>query len=269
MQKPPTLKLEIPNLELPKEKLRAYDIEGHIYPSVTSILSYVFGLPSEMGNWISKHSALRALRELRARTKAGEKPTQELLVKIAQTERHRLLKEAQLKGTTVHTWIEEFFNGKAPKDIPTEYAGYWKAFEKFYSFYPVEPLSQEEVVFSHPYKFAGRMDFYGTWMRGGELRRVLIDFKTSNFLQSQYGLQLAAYKQCLEETERPVDDCFILKLQSHGRYEFVPFTERFDDFLLARKLFSWKVKMETPEFELAFTPQEAIEVLSKEIKTPG
>ena len=244
---------------LPSEKLRAYQIDGHIYPSVTSVLSYTFGMPMEMANWIAKNSALRALREQRAAKKAGKKLTQDALVKIAMTERFRLLKESQIKGTTLHTWVEQFYTtGQSPKEIGKAYQGYWNSFLRFNEFFPMTPILQEKVVFSHEYKFAGRMDFYGILNHQGQEKRVLVDFKTSNFLRSDYGLQLAAYKHCLETMGYPVDETYILHLRSHGFYEFVKFDEPLETFLNARKLFSWKVKRDNPEFEMAATPDEYI-----------
>jgi len=249
-------------VETPKDKLRVYRIDGHDYPSVTSIISYVFGMPPEMMTWVARNSALRALREQRAAKKAGKKITQKQLVELALTERHRLLKESQLKGTTVHTLIEKFYtNGEEPQTIEKKYQGYWNSFKRFKEFFHVVPILQETVVYSHKYKFAGRMDFYGTLQRQGQKKRVLIDFKTSNFLKSEYGLQLAAYKHCLETMGYPVDETYILHLRSHGFYEFVKFDEPLERFVWARKLFSWKANLEKPEFELAWTPEEAISKL--------
>lgn len=249
-----------------KEKLRAYRIDGHDYPSVTSVISYVFGSPPELMGWVAKNSILRALREQRAALKVGKKLTQKVLVEIGCTERHRLLKEAQLKGTTIHTWAEQFYDkGTIPQDVPRGYDGYWKGFEKFNAYFKFIPILQETVVYSHEYKFAGRMDAYGILSHGGTEKRVLVDFKTSNFLRSDYGLQLAAYKHCLESMGYSVDECYILHLRSHGMYEFVKYNDDIEDFISVRRLFDWKKQREQPEFELALTPDEAIEKL----KTPG
>jgi hypothetical protein len=249
-----------------KEKLRAYRVEGHDYPSVTSVISYVFGMPEEMMNWVAKNSILRALREQRAGLKAGKKLTQKELVAIGSTERHRLLKEAQLKGTTVHTWAEKYYtNGENPQDIPKEYKGYWDSFQRFNEYFKLEPILQETVVYSHECRFAGRMDFYGTLTHQGQEKRVLVDFKTSNFLRSDYGLQLAAYKHCLESMGYPVDECYILHLCRHGFYEFVKYNDDIEDFVSVRRLFDWKRQREQPEFELALEPKEFID----KIKTAG
>jgi hypothetical protein len=223
-------------------------------------------MPPEMMNWVAKNSILRALREQRAALKAGKKLTQKELVAIGSTERHRLLKEAQLKGTTIHTWAERYYNThESPTEIPKEYKGYWDSFERFNAYFKLTPLLQETVVYSHEYKFAGRMDFYGTLSQQGENKRVLVDFKTSNFLRSDYGLQLAAYKHCLESMGYPVDECYILHLCSHGFYEFVKFDDPLENFLDARRLFDWKKQREQPEFELAWTLEEAI----TKLKTPA
>lgn len=254
------------NEQKQKEKLRAYRIDGHDYPSVTSIISYVFGMPPEMMGWVAKNSILRALREQRAGLKVGKKLTQKDLVAIGSTERHRLLKEAQLKGTTVHTWAENFYtNGETPIDISKEYKGYWDSFQRFNEYFRLTAILQETVVYSHEYRFAGRMDFYGVLNHQGVEKRVLVDFKTSNFLRSDYGLQLAGYKHCLESMGYPVDECYILHLRSHGMYEFVRFDDKLEDFISVRRLFDWKKQREQPEFELAWSPTEAIEKLKENV----
>jgi hypothetical protein len=235
-------------------KLRLYPVGETYYPSVTAILSYTLGLNDEMMNWVARNSALRALRENRAALKEGKKKTQKELVDLALTERHRLVGESQLKGTTVHGWVEDFYNGKMPTDIPKNYQGYWNSFLKFNDYFPLKPLIQEKIVHSDEYKYAGRVDFVGTMTQNGVEKTLLVDFKTSNFLKAEMGLQLTAYKHCLETMGYKIDETYILHLTSGGFYDFVKFDEPLENFLLVRKLFDWKVEKENPEFELA--PQE-------------
>lgn len=217
-----------------------------------------------MMDWAAKNALLRALRYQRASIKQGKKPTQKELLEVGLQARHLLLKEAQLKGTTVHTWAEDFYNtGKVP-ELLKGYEGYWKSFEKFNTYFNLKPILQETVLYSHEFAFAGRMDFYGILKVGEIEKRVLVDFKTSNMLHWSYGLQLAAYKHCLEQMGYPVDECYILHLRSHGFYEFVEFKEPFELFLKARDLFDAKATFEHPEFELAVEPKEFIQKL----KTP-
>lgn len=251
----------------PQEKLRAYKIDGHIYPSVTSVISYVGGLPPEMKDWIARNSALRMWREIKLAAKEGRKPTQKELLELAMDEPRRLLKDSQIKGVTLHKWAEDWFNGLGdPKEIPKEYQGYWNSFTRWTEYFPIKMLLQEEVLFSHKYKYAGRMDLYGTLSHEGKNKRVLVDFKTSN-IRSDYtwGLQLAAYKKCLETMGYPVDECYIMWMRSHGFYEFILYDDPFDHFLKVREAFTDKVKKKNPEFELAFTPEEFI----SKIKTTG
>lgn len=252
--------------ELKKEKLRAYRVGEHDYPSVTTVLSYVFGLPPEMKKWLSRNASLAVARAQRLAAKEKRKITQKALVEIGIAEPERLLKLAQLKGTTVHKWAEEYYNSKAvPNDIPKDYQGYWNSFLRFNEYFKCTPILQEIVVSADDIKIAGRLDWYGTLLHQGQEKKIIIDFKTSNFLRSDYGLQLAAYKHCLEAMGYPVDECYILHLCSHGFYEFVKYNDDIEDFISVRRLFDWKKQREQPEFELAWTPTEAIEKL----KTPG
>lgn len=239
------------------QKLRAYKIVdengiAHYYPSVTAILSYV--MPPDLKKWAARNSALRVAREYRAAIKEKRKITQKELVALGLDEPEKMMKASQVRGVAVHKYAEDYFNNAPLDEVPKELQGYVDSFLKWCQFYPCKVILQEEVLYSHKYKFAGRMDFYGE-LNG---RKVLIDFKTANFAHPDWGLQLAAYKECLESMGYPVDDTYILHLKSHGFYEFIKFNDAFDLFLDVRKLFAWKVKAENPEFELALTPDDYI-----------
>jgi hypothetical protein len=218
-----------------------------------------------MLNWTARNSALRALREQRKAVKEGRKVTQKELVDLALTERGRMVKESQVKGTTIHTWVEEFYNGQEPKDIPKNYQGYWNSCVRFNEYFPLKPLVQEQVVYSHEYGYAGRLDFVGTMTQQGVDTLVLVDFKTSNFLKWEYGLQLAAYKECLLKMGHNIDETYILHLRSGGFYDYVKYDDSLQDFLDVKKVFDLKVRKEEPEFELALSPDEYLERQHEEV----
>lgn len=244
---------------IPNNTLRAYkvpDEQGnwHAYPSVTSILSYV--MPPDLKKWAAKNSALAVARAQRQAVKDGMKLTQKQLVEIGLYEPFRMMKASQVRGVAVHQFAEDYFNGITPTPVSEDLQGYVDSFLRWTEFYKCKAILQEEVLFSHKYKFAGRMDFYGTMLHEGKEKRVLIDFKTANFPHSDWGLQLAAYAQCLIDLGFPVDEMYILHLKSKGYYDFLRFDDSFQDFLSLRKVFAWKAKAEKPEFEFALPPDE-------------
>lgn len=212
-------------------------------------------MPPDLKKWAARNSALAVARAVRAAKKEGETLTQKELVAIGLYEPYRMMAESQVRGVAVHQYAEDYFNNKPPEEVPKDLQGYVDSFLKWCEYYPCEAIMQEEVLYSHEFKFAGRMDFYGIMHHEGKEKRVLIDFKTSNFPHPEWGLQLAAYKQCLVDLGFPVDECYILHLKSKGFYEFYKFDDPFSLFLDVRKLFSWKAQAEKPEFELALPPK--------------
>jgi hypothetical protein len=138
--------------------------------------------------------------------------------------------------------------GKDPEEIETEYNGYYQAFASFNEDYELEPVLQEVQVWSDKYRFAGRIDFYGVIKKGDFSQRVLIDFKTSNFLKPDMGLQLSAYRHCLEEQGHKVEAMYILHLKKDGTYNLVKYDEDFENFLNVRKVFKWKASHNRPDF---------------------
>lgn len=216
-------------------------------------------MPPDLKKWSAKNSALAVARANRQAIKDGVKLTQKQLVEIGTYEPYRLMKLSQVRGVAVHQYAEDFFNDLTPTPVIEDLQGYIDGFLKWNEYYKCKAIMQEEVLYSHRFKYAGRMDFYGTMQHEGKEKRVLIDFKTANFPHSDWGLQLAAYKQCLVDLGYPVDETYILHLMSKGYYDFIKFDDKFDDFLSVRKVFAWKARAEKPEFEFALPPKVFLE----------
>lgn len=197
----------------------------------------------EIVKWSVKESANAIYRAVADAKKLGEKiPTKKHLLEIGEAERLRLLRMAGKKGTAVHNYT------LTPSlDAPEEYQAYYTAFENFVEENPLTPILQERVICSHTFKFAGRFDNYcELWGK-----KVLIDYKTSNYLRSEYGLQLAAYAHCLIKAGYPVDATYILHLKKDGTWNLVKYQDLFEDFLVIREAFARKVAIEKPPFEIA------------------
>ena len=133
-----------------------------------------------------------------------------------------IVRKASEEGTQVHEMIENYLNGKElnfldEHDNPRYNPDVWQMFIKFVDWweeYKPTLIEAEVHLFSDKYKVAGTCDL--VCELNGEL--WIIDFKTSNHLQTTYDLQTAVYAQCFEECfGKKVDRTGILWLKSSKR----------------------------------------------------
>ena len=172
---------------------RYYRRNGKYYPSITYILSY-YPKGKFFEDWLKKvgYSADWIVK------KAGE------------------------EGTQVHEMIEDYLNGKELNFL-SESGGVlydptvWQMFLRFVDFwetYKPTLLETEVHLFSDKLKVAGTCDLVceidnEVW---------IVDFKTSNHLQTTYDLQTAVYAQCYEECfGKKADKLGVLWLKSSKR----------------------------------------------------
>ena len=174
---------------------RYYRRNGEFYPSVTYVLNcYPKGKHFE--DWLKRHGY-----------------TADYVVRKAAEE-----------GTAVHELIEEYFEGNEmrylnDKGNPKFKPDIWRMFLKFVNFwetYKPTLVETETHLFSDELKIAGTVDL--VCEIGGE--RWIIDFKTSNHMQTTYELQGAVYAQCYEECYgKKIDRVGMLWLKSKSRGE--------------------------------------------------
>jgi hypothetical protein len=174
---------------------RYYRRNGEFYPSVTYVLNcYPKGKHFE--DWLKRHGY-----------------TADYVVKKAAEE-----------GTAVHELIEEYFEGNEmrylnDKGNPKYNPNIWKMFLKFVDFwetYKPTLIETETHLFSDKLKIAGTVDL--VCEIGDE--RWIIDFKTSNHMQTTYELQGTVYAQCYEECfGKKIDRVGMLWLKSRSRGE--------------------------------------------------
>lgn len=93
------------------------------------------------------------------------------------------------------------------------------SFFEWKSRHEIEPIKCEEAMVSEELKYGGTIDCY--CMLDGV--PTLLDFKTGKAIYDEYFVQLAAYKNLLEELDLPVQQCRILRI---GRDETEGFEER-------------------------------------------
>ena len=163
---------------------RYYQRNGEYYPSITYVLSY-YPKGKFFEDWLKKvgYNADYIVK------KAGE------------------------EGTQVHEMIEEYLEGKELNFLnsnghPQYDPNVWQMFLKFVEWweeYNPTLIETEVHLFSDKLKVAGTCDL--VCEINDEL--WIIDFKTSNNLQTTYDLQTAIYGECYKE-------CFGKKADRYG-----------------------------------------------------
>tara|TARA_R110002020_G_scaffold231891_4_gene443069 strand:+ start:3271 stop:4032 length:762 start_codon:yes stop_codon:yes gene_type:complete len=171
---------------------RYYKRNGEYYPSITYVLS-CYPKGKHFQDWLKKvgYSANYIVK------KAGE------------------------DGTQVHEMIEDYLNGKElnflEHGIPMYDPNIWQMFLRFVDWwetYKPTLLETEVHLFSDKIKVAGTCDL--VCEIEGEV--WVIDFKTSNNLQTTYELQTAIYTECYKECfNKMADRQGILWLKSSKR----------------------------------------------------
>ncbi len=215
--------------------------------SVTSIIGFVFGVSDFIVKWSVKVAANRMWKEVLEAKADNKTPSKKRLIELAEQERIYLFKQSGIKGTIVHNGVDKHLETGKEQDIHEDFKGYYQAAINFITKENVIPILREQKVFNKYYGYAGRFDLYAElWGR-----KVLIDFKTSHHLSSNYGLQLAAYAACLGGLGYRVDRCYILHLKEDGNYTLVRYQDGFQDFLDVLKVFNRKVLLDKPKFNWA------------------
>jgi len=133
-----------------------------------------------------------------------------------------IVKKAAEEGTQVHEMCEAYLNGEelnflTPSGNPRYHPDVWQYFLRFVDFWETHnpTLIETEVhLFSDKLKVAGTCDL--VCEIDGEL--WIIDFKTSNHIQTTYDLQAAVYGQMYKECYgKEADRYGILWLKSKSR----------------------------------------------------
>jgi hypothetical protein len=147
------------------------------------------------------------------------------LKKVGYASEH-IVRKAADQGTQTHEMIEEFLNGEelnflSPSGNPQYDPLVWQMFLRFVDFweeYNPKLIETEVHLFSDKIKVAGTCDMVCEIEIDGKTELWIIDFKTSNHLQTTYDLQTAIYGKCYEECYGKTADRYgVLWLKSSKR----------------------------------------------------
>jgi hypothetical protein len=222
---------------------RYYRRNGEYYPSITYVLSY-YPKGRHFEDWLKK---------------------------VGYASEH-IVKKAGEDGTKVHDMIDIYLRGEElnflTEDLKPKYnSDVWQMFLRFVDFwetYKPKLIETEVHLFSDEIKVAGTCDMVCEIEIEGKTELWIIDYKTSNHLQTTYDLQTAIYGKCYQECYGKIADRYgILWLKSSKRkaakgkiqgknwemYESDrPQEENLDIFMTVKKLFDLENPTHSPLF---------------------
>jgi hypothetical protein len=176
---------------------RYYRRNGKYYPSITYVLQY-YPKGKFFEDWLKK---------------------------VGYASEH-IVRKAGEQGTETHEMIESYLNGEELNFLSASgYPQYdplvWQMFLRFVDFwetYKPKLIETEVHLFSDQIKVAGTCDMVCEIEINGKTELWIIDFKTSNHLQTTYDLQTAIYGKCYEECYgKKADRYGVLWLKSSKR----------------------------------------------------
>ena len=222
---------------------RYYRRNGNYYPSVTYVLSY-YPKGKFFEDWLKKVGYASDY----------------------------IVKRAGEEGTQVHEMIESYLEGEELMFLntfgrPQYHPEVWQMFLRFVDWweeYNPTLIETEVHLFSDKLKVAGTCDMVCEITIDGKTELWIIDYKTSNHLQTTYDLQTAVYGKCYEECYgKKADRYGILWLKSSKRkpaqgkmqgkgWEMYESSrtqeENLDIFLTVKKLFDLENPRHSPVF---------------------
>jgi len=155
--------------------------------------------------------------------------------RVGAEEANKISTKAANRGTKVHKICEDYINNEIPELKMQMMMPDLK--EMFFKIKPIideklgDVYSQEQALYSHKLKIAGRVDLIGMW--NGKLS--VIDFKTSNRQKEEeniqnYFMQCTAYALMFSElTGMWIDDIVVLIATEEGEAQI--FERRIDDYV--------------------------------------
>lgn len=183
--------------------MRWYQIDGQLYPSVTTILGII------------RRPYLERWRG-----------------NLGNEEADRVLAEAGDIGTRVHDGCEAINMGREWYATDAQTEAMIRAYEDWYKSTVKRVLVAETPVICRTYRYAGRLDLLAV-LKGDKLP-TLIDIKTGNSVYQDVPLQLAAYKHALEQAGFRIKRRLVVHVDKRepGRLTTIEYEDHDQDFRL-------------------------------------
>jgi hypothetical protein len=207
-------------------KSHLYDVssEGECarYPSVTGFLS-VINKPA-LVPW-AKREALASVESALLKRLDGKnlakiilnKPWIETILKEAKKRPEQIKDEAADLGTKAHAFIDLIIHGREPESVPEAIEGPVQSFRDWWMKSGIELVAGDTKVASVEHGYGGSLDALGR--RNGKL--IILDWKTSSGIWTEYALQVAAYAQAFRETYGlPVEEAVIVRFGKKPPIDF-------------------------------------------------
>ncbi len=186
--------------------LRLYEVDGALYPSVTSILS-VISKPN-LVTW-ARRTTIEAIRSALDGDGPYSREWLESVLEMASQEPERVRDLAAQRGASIHEAVARALSG-LPYDPAWE--GHVQAALRFLAAQGLQVVASEQVLVSKRHGFAGTCDV--ATEAGRSL--VLLDWKTGG-LFPEMALQLGAYSLAIEEMiGQPVTQGYLVALRERG-----------------------------------------------------
>jgi hypothetical protein len=202
--------------KIDRDESHAYTVEYKgkitVLPGVTGILDIVGSKDkvNRLMGWAKKNCLLKVAEHIRAfsgKSLIVDETWIEAVRKSAWKRDKEMLKEAGDIGTRVHNAIDSFIKGEEPLLDPDTKQG----FDNFLAWLKesrIKLIQGDTYIASLKMGYGGAMDALGEI--DGKL--VLLDWKTSNYIQENYSLQAAAYTMAFEECfEQDIDKAFVVR----------------------------------------------------------
>ena len=150
-----------------------------------------------------------------------------------------VLQNAANRGTAVHSLCELWDNGELDMSkVDPELLPYLEGWINFTEQTNFKVIQMEQIVADRNLRFAGRLDRTGSI---GSSKYVL-DIKTGTNPTPAWGVQIAAYKSCLEGGR--LYNCVALQLKKDGSYRLHAYPDYQGDIACFRALLTlrnWKL----------------------------
>ncbi len=237
------------------DRARFYPINGHLLPSVTTILD-VLAKPG-LGPWYAKEERRyfeRAMLEVL--TKPGGRDPEYVLAAVAEAvsglkAADREKQKAASIGTAIHAGIEWELRTRLGEDagpspfLPDAAAWAVESWKDWAREVELEPIAVERAIYCEDCGYAGTMDLYAR-VKGIP---TVLDWKSGKAIYPEAFLQNVAYRHAATRLGMTSEQGLIVRLPKHiedPAWEAMPVPETvtLEDFLAALRLWRWHRRMD-------------------------